>query len=45
MVIQESGALMEALKHLDQFHTEICDKLSVKETLGKQAQITIAVTN
>ncbi|XP_039295227.1 N-alpha-acetyltransferase 15, NatA auxiliary subunit [Nilaparvata lugens] len=32
MVIQESGALEDALKHLEQFHTQICDKLSVDET-------------
>ncbi|RZF41926.1 hypothetical protein LSTR_LSTR005694 [Laodelphax striatellus] len=32
MVIQESGALEDALKHLELFHSQICDKLSVDET-------------
>ncbi|KAJ4450875.1 N-alpha-acetyltransferase 15, NatA auxiliary subunit, partial [Periplaneta americana] len=35
MVIQESGALKEALEHLTQYSNQICDKLSIKETLGK----------
>lgn len=34
MVIQESGAFEEALKHLDHFHSQICDKLSIDETWG-----------
>ncbi|XP_054262558.1 N-alpha-acetyltransferase 15, NatA auxiliary subunit-like [Macrosteles quadrilineatus] len=34
MVIQESGALVDALRHLDQFQTEICDELSVQEIHG-----------
>lgn len=35
MVIQESGALKEALDHLTRYSDQICDKLSIKETLGK----------
>lgn len=35
MVIQESGALDDALKHLDHFNSQICDKLSIEETWGK----------
>nr|CAD7605074.1 unnamed protein product [Timema genevievae] len=35
MVIQESGALEEALTHLDQHSEQICDKLSIMETWGK----------
>jgi len=35
MVIQESGALKEALEHLNRYSDQICDKLSIKETLGK----------
>nr|CAD7392624.1 unnamed protein product [Timema cristinae] len=34
MVIQESGALEEALTHLDQHSEQICDKLSIMETWG-----------
>jgi hypothetical protein len=35
MVLQDSGALEEALQHLDKYSEQICDKLSVLETLGK----------
>ncbi|KAF4525644.1 hypothetical protein B566_EDAN001244 [Ephemera danica] len=35
MVLQESGALDEALQHLDRYSDQICDKLSVLETLGQ----------
>jgi len=35
MVIQESGALKEALDHLTRYSDQICDKLSIKETFGK----------
>ncbi|XP_049765257.1 N-alpha-acetyltransferase 15, NatA auxiliary subunit [Schistocerca serialis cubense] len=35
MVIQESGALEEALIHLNKYSDQICDKLSVLETWGK----------
>ncbi|PSN43189.1 N-alpha-acetyltransferase 15 [Blattella germanica] len=35
MVIQESGALKEALDHLTRYSDQICDKLSINETLGK----------
>nr|CAD7258042.1 unnamed protein product [Timema shepardi] len=35
MVIQESGALEEALTHLDQHSEQICDKLSIMETWGE----------
>ncbi|GLG97471.1 NMDA receptor-regulated protein 1 [Gryllus bimaculatus] len=35
MVIQESGALEDALAHLDRYTDQICDKLSVMETWGK----------
>ncbi|XP_067000279.2 N-alpha-acetyltransferase 15, NatA auxiliary subunit [Anabrus simplex] len=37
MVIQESGALEDALNHLERFHDQICDKLSVMETWGNLA--------
>lgn len=40
MVIQESAsvnscALEDALEHLDKYASQICDKLSVQETIGK----------
>lgn len=34
MVIQESGDLEEAVKHLDKFKEQIHDKLTVEETYG-----------
>lgn len=34
MVIQESGALKEAVAHLEQYQDQILDKLSILETLG-----------
>ena len=34
MVIQESGALREAVAHLEQYQEQILDKLSILETLG-----------
>lgn len=33
-ILQESGNLEKALKHLHDFTAQICDKLAVKETLG-----------
>ncbi|XP_076628904.1 N-alpha-acetyltransferase 15/16 isoform X1 [Colletes latitarsis] len=35
MVIQESGDCEQALKHLDKYSDQICDKVTVKETYGK----------
>ncbi|XP_076646655.1 N-alpha-acetyltransferase 15/16 isoform X1 [Halictus rubicundus] len=35
MVIQESGECEQALKHLDKYSDQICDKVTVKETYGK----------
>lgn len=35
MVIQESGESEQALKHLDKYSDQICDKVTVKETYGK----------
>lgn len=35
MVIQESGEAEQALKHLDKYSDQICDKVTVKETYGK----------
>lgn len=35
MVIQDSGDLEEAVKHLDRFKEQIHDKLTVEETYGK----------
>jgi N-alpha-acetyltransferase 15/16, NatA auxiliary subunit len=35
MVLQESGALHEAIQHLDRYKDQICDKLSVLETYGE----------
>ncbi|KAL6435663.1 hypothetical protein ACFW04_005527 [Cataglyphis niger] len=35
MVIQESGEYEQALKHLDKYSDQICDKVTVKETYGK----------
>ncbi|XP_015598705.1 N-alpha-acetyltransferase 15, NatA auxiliary subunit [Cephus cinctus] len=35
MVIQESGESEQALKHLDKYSDQICDKITVKETYGK----------
>lgn len=37
MVIQESGESEQALKHLDKYSDQICDKVTVKETYGKCA--------
>lgn len=34
MVIQESGECEQALKHLDRYSDQICDKVTVKETYG-----------
>lgn len=34
MVIQESGECEQALKHLDKYSDQICDKVTVKETYG-----------
>lgn len=34
MVIQESGALKEAVAHLEKYQEQILDKLSILETLG-----------
>lgn len=34
MVIQESGEYEQALKHLDKYSDQICDKVTVKETYG-----------
>jgi N-alpha-acetyltransferase 15/16, NatA auxiliary subunit len=35
MVLHESGALHEAIQHLDRYGDQICDKLAVLETYGK----------
>lgn len=35
LVIQESGDSEQALKHLDKYSDQICDKITVKETYGK----------
>ncbi|XP_063988506.1 N-alpha-acetyltransferase 15, NatA auxiliary subunit isoform X2 [Diachasmimorpha longicaudata] len=35
LVIQESGDSEAALKHLDKYSDQICDKITVKETYGK----------
>lgn len=35
MVIQESGDSEQALKHLDKYRYQICDKVTLKETYGK----------
>ncbi|XP_074100455.1 N-alpha-acetyltransferase 15/16 [Cotesia typhae] len=35
LVIQESGDSEQALKHLDKYSHQICDKITVKETYGK----------
>ncbi|KAK0183435.1 hypothetical protein PV327_001478 [Microctonus hyperodae] len=35
LVIQESGDSEQALKHLDEYSDQICDKVTVKETYGK----------
>ncbi|XP_076767135.1 N-alpha-acetyltransferase 15/16 isoform X2 [Xylocopa sonorina] len=35
MVIQESGECEQALKHLDKYSDQICDKVTVKEMYGK----------
>ncbi|XP_032687524.1 N-alpha-acetyltransferase 15, NatA auxiliary subunit [Odontomachus brunneus] len=35
MVIQESGESEQALKHLDKYSDQICDKVTVKEIYGK----------
>ncbi|XP_011297851.1 N-alpha-acetyltransferase 15, NatA auxiliary subunit [Fopius arisanus] len=35
LVIQESGDSEAALKHLDKYNDQICDKITVKETYGK----------
>ncbi|XP_059484452.1 N-alpha-acetyltransferase 15, NatA auxiliary subunit [Neocloeon triangulifer] len=34
MVLHESGALQEAIQHLDRYADQICDKLSVLDTYG-----------
>lgn len=34
-ILQESGNIDKALKHLDDFSTQIVDKLAVKETMGE----------
>ncbi|XP_033217109.1 N-alpha-acetyltransferase 15, NatA auxiliary subunit isoform X1 [Belonocnema kinseyi] len=35
MLIQESGECEQALRHLDKYSDQICDKITVKETYGK----------
>ncbi|KAL2720447.1 hypothetical protein V1478_010713 [Vespula squamosa] len=35
MVIQESGDNEQALKHLDKYRYQICDRVTLKETYGK----------
>ncbi|XP_043268220.1 N-alpha-acetyltransferase 15, NatA auxiliary subunit [Venturia canescens] len=35
LVIQESGESEQALRHLDKYGDQICDKVTVKETYGK----------
>lgn len=39
MVIQESGESEQALKHLDKYNDQICDKVTVKEIYGKYATL------
>lgn len=34
MVIQESGDNEQALKHLDKYRYQICDRVTLKETYG-----------
>lgn len=34
-ILQESGNIDKALKHLDDFSAQIVDKLAVKETMGE----------
>ncbi|CAB3378713.1 Hypothetical predicted protein [Cloeon dipterum] len=35
MVLHESGALQEAISHLERYSEQICDKLSILETYGE----------
>lgn len=35
MVIQESGDNEQALKHLDKYRYQICDRVTLKETYGR----------
>lgn len=44
MVIQESGESEQALKHLDKYSDQICDKVTVKETYGKYAIISLLLS-